>query len=62
MIYKTLRRGGSLWYLVDKANTQAHIDFLTWSMNQAGVFVNVAIKPYKGRKFNPAKMQYIVVG
>lgn len=62
MIYKTFHRGGAIWYLIDKANTQAHIDFFTMSMSKTGVFVNVAIRPYKGRKFNPAKMQYIVVG
>ena len=53
-IYATKHRGGVDSYLIAPENVQAFLDYLSWAMRVANWFVNVSVKPYKGRKYNPA--------
>ena len=53
-IYQTKHRGGVDGYLIAPENVQAFLAYLSWAMCTANWFVNVTVKPYKGRKYNPA--------
>ena len=53
-IYQTKRHGGVESYLIAPENVQAFLNYLSWAMGVANWFVNVTVKPYKGRKYNPA--------
>ena len=53
-IYAVKHRGGVDSYLVSPENTQAFLRYVSWAMQRANWFVNVTVKPYKGRKYNPA--------
>ena len=61
MIYATKSINGAKWYLLSPSDIMAFIDFISWAQTEAGVFENVRIKPYKGKKYN-CKFQWVVVG
>lgn len=53
-IYQTKRHGGVESYLIAPEDTQAFLAYLSLAMRTANWFVNVSVKPYKGRKYSPA--------
>ena len=53
-IYATKHSGGVDGYLIAPEDTQAFIRFISWAQGVANCFYNVTVKPYKGRKYNPA--------
>ena len=53
-IYAVKHRGGVDSYLVSPENTQAFMQYVSWAMRTANWFVNVTVKPYKGRKYSQA--------
>lgn len=61
MIYATKSINGAKWYLLPPSDITAFVDFISWAQTKTGVFENVAIKPYKGKKYN-CNFQWIVVG
>ena len=54
MVYATKKQGGASCYLVSPENVQAFIARVSWAQGVTGLFCNVAVKPYRGRKYNPA--------
>lgn len=46
--------GGASCYLVSPDTVQAFIRYETWAQGVANCFCNITVKPYKGRKYNPA--------
>lgn len=54
MVYATKKQGGASCYLLDPGTVQAFIRHVSWAQGVAGTFCNIAVKPYKGRKYNPA--------
>lgn len=61
MIHARKSTRGVKWYLMPPADIPAFIDFVSRAQTQAGVFENVTVKPYKGKKHNPA-FQWVVIG
>ena len=54
MVYARKKHGGANCYLVSPGTVQALISSITRAQGVANCFRNIAIKPYKGRKYNPA--------
>ena len=54
MICARKRHGGTGCYLIAADNIAAFIRYETWAQGVANCFYNVTVKPYKGRKYNPA--------
>lgn len=53
-IYATKRRGGIESYLVSPESVQAFMQYVSWAQRVSNRFCNVTVKPYKGRRYNPA--------
>lgn len=53
-IYARKKHGGASCYLVSPDTVQAFIRYETWAQGVANCFCNITVKPYKGRKYNPA--------
>lgn len=49
-------------YYINKADTEKVIDQITAAQRKANIFYNVAVKPYKGKKHDPANTVVAVVG
>lgn len=47
------KHGGASCYLIAPDNVAAFIRYVTWAQGVANRFCNIAVKPYKGRKYNP---------
>lgn len=54
MVYARKKHGGASCYLVSPDTVQAFIRYETWTQGVANCFCNITVKPYKGRKYNPA--------
>lgn len=54
MIYARKKHGGASCYLVSPDTVQAFIRYETLAQGVANCFCNITVKPYKGRKYNPA--------
>ena len=54
MVYARKKHGGASCYLVSPDTVQAFIRYETWAQGVANCFCNITVKPYKGRKYNPA--------
>lgn len=54
MRIKRKKHGGASCYLVSPDTVQAFIRYETWAQGVANCFCNITVKPYKGRKYNPA--------
>ena len=54
MIYARKKHGGASCYLVSPDTVQVFIRYETWAQGVANCFCNITVKPYKGRKYNPA--------
>lgn len=54
MVYARKKHGGASCYLVSPDTVQAFIQRVTWAQGIANCFCNITVKPYKGRKYNPA--------
>ena len=54
MIYARKKHGGASCYLVSPDTAQAFIRRVTWAQGVSNCFCNITVKPYKGRKYNPA--------
>lgn len=50
MIHARKSTRGAKWYLMPPADISAFIAFISRAQTQAGVFENVTVKPYKGKK------------
>lgn len=50
MIHARKSTRGAKWYLMPPADIPAFIAFISRAQTQAGVFENVTVKPYKGKK------------
>lgn len=61
-IFKSFKRNEATWYLVHKNTTEKHVERFNKIQCEIGIFANIAIKPYTGKKYNPQTMQYIVIG
>lgn len=53
-IYATKHNGGTDSYLIAPENLDAFLKYVSWAETKANWFCNVTVKPYKGRKYNPA--------
>ena len=53
-IYAVKHRGGVDSYLINPEDMQAFMQYVSWAQRVSNRFCNVAVKPYKGRKYNPA--------
>lgn len=49
-------------YYINKADTEKVIDQITAAQRKANNFCNVTVKPYKGKKYDPANTVVVVVG
>lgn len=49
-------------YYINKADTEKVIDQITAAQRKANNFCNVAVKPYKGKKYDPENTVVVVVG
>lgn len=49
-------------YYINKADTKKVIDQITAAQRKANNFCNVAVKPYKGKKYDPENTIVVVVG
>lgn len=49
-------------YYISKADTEKVIDQITTAQRKANIFCNVAVKPYKGKKYDPENTVVVVVG
>lgn len=54
MIYARKKHGGASCYLVSPDTVRAFIRRVTWAQGVSNCFCNITVKPYKGRKYNPA--------
>lgn len=59
---KSFKRQGKIYTLIHKDNIKSCIDFISRTQTKTGIFLNVSIKPYKGKAWNPEKVCYIVQG
>ena len=53
-VYARKSNGGASCYLLSPDSVPAVIWFISWVQGVANCFCNVTVKPYKGRKYNPA--------
>ena len=53
-MFVDLSDGGASCYLVSPDTVQAFIQRVTWAQGVVNCFCNITVKPYKGRKYNPA--------
>lgn len=53
-IYATKHSGGTDSYLIAPENLDAFMAYVSWAQRVSNRFCNVTVKPYKGRKYNPA--------
>lgn len=49
-------------YYIDKAQTQEVLQAISEAQREANCYVNVQVKPYRGKKYNPDTTVVIVVG
>lgn len=49
-------------YYINKADTEKVIDQITAMQQKANNFCNVVVKPYRGKKHDPANTVVVVVG
>lgn len=61
MVFARKSARGAKWYLMPPADIPGFIKYISWAQTQAGIFENVTVKPYTGKKYNPA-FQWVVVG
>lgn len=54
MVYARKSSNGAICYLLSPDSVQAFIRYISWVQSVTGYFYNVTVKPYKGRKYNPA--------
>ena len=54
MVYARKKCGGASCYLIDPNNVADFIRYETWTQEVSNCFCNITVKPYKGRKYNPA--------
>lgn len=54
MVYARKKQGGTDCYLVSPDSVPAFIRYVTWSQGVVNRFCNVTVKPYQGKKYNPA--------
>ena len=47
---------------VDKSEVDKAIAEINSTQNRAKMFINVAVKPYKGKKYDPDRTAVIVIG
>ena len=53
-IYAAKHKGGVDSYLIDPEDMRAFMQYVSWAQGVANCFCNITVKPYKGRKYNPA--------
>ena len=53
-IYAVKHMGGVDSYLIDTKDMQAFMQYVSWAQRVSNRFCSVTVKPYKGRKYNPA--------
>ena len=61
MVHATKSIKGAKWYLLSPSDITTFVDFISWAQTKSGIFENVTIKPYKGKKYN-CSFQWVVVG
>lgn len=61
MVHARKSTRGEKWYLMPPADIPAFIAFISWAQREVGIFENVTIKPYTGKKYN-STFQWVVVG
>lgn len=49
-------------YYVAKSDVDRIVNQITRQQNKKGIFVNVAVKPYCGKKYDPQNTLVVVVG
>lgn len=54
MVYTRKKHGSASCYLIAPDNVAAFIRRVTWAQGMVNRFCNITVKPYKGRKYNPA--------
>lgn len=47
---------------VKKTDIQATLKYISWSQTTAGMFYNVRVLPYRGKKYNPETYVTIAIG
>ena len=47
---------------VEKSETRKVIEEISREQAKVNIFINIAIKPYTGKKYNPASTDVIVLG
>jgi len=50
------------YYYVLKSETSQIVDQINQKQSKSGIFVNISIKPYRGKKYDPQNTVVIVVG
>lgn len=59
---KCFKRNGKIYTLVYKHNLQSELNYISWTQGETEIFLNVSVKPYKGREYNPEKVCWIIQG
>lgn len=59
---KVIKRGRRTYSLCHNDNIRRALEYITWKQNTTGIFVNVTMRAYKGKKYNPDKFTWIVEG
>lgn len=51
-----------LRYYVAKSDVDQIVNQLNRHQNKTGIFVNITVKPYRGKKYDPQNTVVVVVG
>lgn len=49
-------------YYVDKSKADQLVKRINQQQSKSGVFINIAIKPYHGKKYDPQNTVVVIVG
>lgn len=49
-------------YYADESEVDRLVNRINHQQSQKGIFVNIAVKPYRGKKYDPQRTVVVVVG
>jgi hypothetical protein len=60
--HKIMRRGNRVYMLCYNEDIRRAFEYITWVQNTTGIFKNVTMRAYKGKKYNPDRFTWIIEG
>ena len=55
-------KDGREWLLIKKENLYTELHYINWVQNKLNDFRNIKIEEYKGKRYNPARFCWVVIG